>query len=233
MKNHTQASNRISGSVILEYTIVFPLVLLVIFALFYMGFVMHQRAVLDGAVGRGIITASRMISDPQYATITGGVTGQGDQLDFSSDSYNFTTEFDIQPYRYIMNFNSATGKNAVENQVMNIVKANSIWGNPSAVSIEYQYKNYVLYQEVQISAEQRYPLPGLFGLIGLDDEMVLESAAVQAVTDPDELIRNVDFSIEIIDTVLEKTGITDDGIRGEMQKVVKTISDFAKNIFGS
>ena len=233
VKNH----NKTRGSATLEYVIVFPLVLLVIFALFFLGFVLHQRTVLDSAVSRGTVYAARLLSDPQYAGITATAGGDGDALDFSTDTYNFNTDFSIQPYRYILNYSGKSYQEKVKNKVMAMVSANSIWGSASNVSVDYQYKNYVLYQQITITAEQTYHLPKLLALVGVDPEMKLKAQSVQAVTDSDEFIRNVDLSIDIIEQI---TGVnlndamhkkSEDILKG-MQNVCDKIGKFAGALFG-
>lgn len=225
MERKKEDNSRISGTVILEYTLVFPLVLLVIFALFYAGFILHQRSVLDGAVNRGTIYAARLLSDPQYSTIVSSAGAGGDALDCESSDYSFSSKFDIQPYRYIFNYNGGTAKGPVEEKVKNIVQANSFWGGTSNLTVNYSYKNYVLYQEISISAKQKIPLPGLFKLIGLDDYIELSSVSVQAVTDPDEFIRNVDLTIDVLEMV------TGNNVKETIQNVVSKISKFAENLF--
>ena len=216
--------NKIRGSATLEYTIVFPLVLLVIFALFYLGFVLHQRTVLDSAVSRGTVYAARLLSDPQYATITDTAGGNGDALDFASGSYNFDTKFSIQPYRYIFNYSGKSYQDKVKNKVQAIIAANSIWGNSSDVSVEYKYQNFVLYQQITITAEQIYPLPKILALVGVDTELKLKAQSVQAVTDSDEFIRNVDLTIDVIKMI---TGVD---IADKMQNGSKEILKKIENV---
>lgn len=227
MKKKKERDSKINGSVILEYTIVFPLVLLVIFALFYAGFILHQRSTLDGAVNRGTIYAAKLLSDPQYSTIVKGVGANGDALDCESSSYSFSSKFDIQPYRYIFSYNGGSAKEPVVKKVKNIVQANSFWGGTSNLTVDYSYKNYVLYQEITIAAKQEFPLPDIFKLVGLDDHIEISSTSVQAVTDPDEFIRNVDLTIDVIEMV------TGTDVDGTIKNVVSKISKFAQSLFGT
>ncbi len=115
MKRNRNTRGRNRGSAIIEYTVVFPLVLLIIFALFYAGFMLYQRSVLDGAVNRGTIYAARILSDPQYATVVSSAGADGDGLDCETDTYDFDADFEIEPYRYILNFNGEDAQQAVEN----------------------------------------------------------------------------------------------------------------------
>ncbi len=210
----------------MEYTIVFPLVLLVIFALFYAGFILHQRSVLDGAVNRGTVYAAKLLSDPQYSAIVSSAGADGDALDCETDSYTFHSEFDIQPYRYVLNYNGESAKSPVETKVKNIVQANSFWGGTSNLEIDYNYKNYVLYQEITLSARQEFPLPGIFKLVGLEDHITVSAVSVQAVTDPDEFIRNVDLTFDVIKM------FTGHDVVASIQGVVEKISKFADSLFG-
>ncbi len=221
-------NNKIRGSATIEYVIVFPVVLLVIFALFYLGFVLHQRTVLDSAVSRGTVYAARLLSDPQYTSITDSAGGNGDALDFSSGEYNFNISFDIQPYRYILNYSGKNYREKVENKVRSIIAANSIWGLSSNVAVDYHYQNFVLYQQITITAEQTYPLPKILALVGVDPELKLKAQSVQAVTDPDEFIRNVDLAIDVVKQV---TGFDiRKGMSAGSEKILKGIQNVCDKI---
>ncbi len=226
MSRRKETNNRNSGSAIIEYTIVFPLILLIIFALFYAGFIMHQRSVLDSAVNRATIYAARLLSDPQYKTIVSSAGPEGDALDCESNSYTMEESFEIQPYRYLTNFNGGNAEEPVKQKVQSIVQANSFWGGTSNLDVTYSYTNYVLYQQITISAKQEFPLPGMFKLVGLDDKIEISSVSVQAVTDPDEFIRNVDFTIDIIER------ITQSNVVESIQQVTGKIAKFADVLFG-
>lgn len=228
MTNSKQQMNKSSGSAIIEYTIVFPLVLLVFFALFYAGFIMHQRSVLDAAVNRGTIYAARLLSDPQYSGVVQGAGAGGVALDCANNSYNFNSDFSIQPYRYIFGCdNDGEVKSKVENMTKQIIKANSFWNGGVEPTVKFEYHSKIIYHETSLVAEQTFPLPGILKLVGVEDEMKLKATSVQAVTDPDEFIRNVDMTLDIISMFLGQDA--GDAIKN----VVNKISDFSHKLFGS
>ena len=225
MTNSKQQMNKSSGSAIIEYTIVFPLVLLVFFALFYAGFVLRQRAVLDSAVNRGVIYGARLLGDPQYETIVSGVGAGGDALDCENANFNFNSQFDIEPYRYVFDFRGTQEKAKVKAMTEEIIKSNSFLTGNNEPTVECEYKNYVFYQEITVKAKQEFPLPEILKLVGVEDKLTLESIAVQSVTDPDEFIRNVDLTIDVIGKIFGKTPT--DAIKG----VVDKINTFIDSIF--
>jgi hypothetical protein len=54
----------------LEAVIILPCVLVCVFALVFAALWLGEAAVIEGAVRRGAVYASRLISDPQYETVT-------------------------------------------------------------------------------------------------------------------------------------------------------------------
>lgn len=222
------------GNVIFEAVIILPIVFIVIFALFLLGFRLHEQTTLDGAAKRGVIYASKIIADPQYRTVTSASSVDGkDIVDLNSENGDFTKMDDIQPYRYF-SWNIDDEKNAVENYVSDVIKKSNIgWDDIENVKITYDQKNYVIYQEVSLKITASYELPAIFGNFGLPTHYDIESRAVMAVNDPDEFIRNADLARDIVDNVLVATGADKkiDSVKEKVSSVFGKIIEYKNKLF--
>lgn len=212
----------------LEAVIILPCVLVCVFALVFAALWLGEAAVIEGAVRRGAVYAARLISDPQYETVTAyAASGGADQPDFGAGTYVFNKKASIKPYRYLL---PADGdiSDKVEAYVTSIIENTKIGVTGAELEeVTCTQKNMILYQQVTIKAETSYSLPGVFEAVGLGALLKLEAEAVSAVTDPDEFIRNVDFAAEIIFDIVEKTGIKD-----KIEEYAESISGVFDKILG-
>ena len=57
------------AATLIEYAIVLPIVFAIVFMLIFVGFTMHQKAVMEAATQRSAIYVARTITDPSYENI--------------------------------------------------------------------------------------------------------------------------------------------------------------------
>ncbi len=194
------------GVALVEAVVILPAVLVCIFALIFAALWMGESAALESAVRRGAIYASRLVSDPQYDTVTASAQGGGLVPDFTTDSYQFNQMASVKPYRYLF-FNKSDYEEKVCAYVDNIVK-NSFIG-VSGVTIgdaEYEQENKILFQNITIRVKATYQLPGVFKTFGLDQLLDYEARVKMTINDPDEFIRNADLVVDIVSDVMEALG---------------------------
>ena len=87
MKEKTALLKKNDGIVIIEATIVFPVMFFVLFFIIYIGNIYYEMAQMDDVAMRYCIKGSESIADPMhYDMITEG---------------SLPIEKDVQPYRYI------------------------------------------------------------------------------------------------------------------------------------
>lgn len=218
-----------SGSSIVEYVIIFPFVIVVIFMLLFSCLVIHDRSTLDGAVSRGAIYAAHCISDPNYSDIVRSSQSSDDMgaLDMNYDLSSFSfTEIgkNIHVYGLLKGNADRELEQDVKNTVLKIVEKTRIpWKDIDIDSINVSVTNKLYYKEVTVSAAASYPLPKLFGAFGFPTEFTYEVSATSLINDPDEFIRNADLVVDLIVEVDQRTG-------GHLSKVQNKLEELSNKL---
>ena len=216
------------GNSLLENIIILPLIFIIIYALIMTAFVLHDRSTLEAAAKRGAIYASHCISNPNYENILNKSGNQKGKLDTSieaSSQLSFSgIGKNIQPYRYITGSTTSNLKSKVEQEVMAIIAETKIsWREVEASDVSCEAKNCLLYHDITVSIDGKYPIPRFFSLIGLDENFTYTVTAKMISNDPDEFIRNADLVVNLITKVDEMTG-------GYLDKAKKRIAGLAEKL---
>lgn len=225
------------ASLILEATIILPVIFIILFALLFMGFIQHEQATIDGAAKRGALYASKVFADPAYTKVIADAKGNGSQdaADLISDSrFSFSgAGRDIQPYRYFLQSSAAIEQASVAETETIIQNSNTGLHDIDVNNIHCTVKNYVFYQEITVTVTSTFHLPKIFGVVGLPTDYDLNTRAVMTVNDPDEFIRNTDFAKDLIREVLEQTGLDKkiEGLEKKVSESLQKIVDFKNKIF--
>lgn len=219
------------GNSLVENVIVLPLIFLCIFFIIIGSFFVHDKITLDAAVERGAVYAAKCVADPNYADIAQSIYNDEDgytmEIKGASGASFAVVGQNIHPYRYIMFTYKGTIESLVRDHTYEAVDNTKIpWRDIAPDSVTCEIKNYVVYQEVKVTAKTSYPIPKLFSLIGLPTEITYEASATECVTDPDELIRNADL---VVDTIVRVDGSTG----GHLKKLKDTLERFAVQVKNS
>lgn len=213
------------GNSLLENIIILPLIFIIIYALIMTAFVLHDRSTLEAAAKRGAIYASHCISNPNYDNILNKSGNQKGKLDTSieaSSQLSFSgIGKNIQPYRYITGSTKQGLEDKVRQEVLAIIRETKIpWREIDTETIQCDTRNYVIYQDVTVSIDGKYPIPKFFEIIGLDNQFTYTVAARMTVNDPDEFVRNADL---IVDTITHIDNISG-GHLGDITEKISTLA---------
>ena len=191
------------AATLIEYTIVLPIVLAIVMLLLFVGFTMHQKAVMEAATERAAIYISRTITDPSYQNIV-STDGSSDSNDISSAT--ITQESIVNaPYRYL--FAGSGQITDSELSVADLIKKNQIFIDTDPdVSVR---KDAGIFTKVTVTATQEFAIPNILPGLDLPPFMTIETESVVYVNEPAEFIRNADFVIDAVTDIAEKTGIVD------------------------
>ncbi|MDL2301874.1 pilus assembly protein [Lachnospiraceae bacterium OttesenSCG-928-D06] len=224
------------GYALVENMIVLPIVFLVVFAMLFLGFMLHAKTTIESAAKRGTLYASKLICDPQYEKIVAEAIDEtkGELNELSSKEFDFSRIEHYEPYRYIPFLSSKFSSGgttdleaSVQAYVQKIMNQNSTWMfTMDTDSIECEVVNYVLYQKVVVKIKTTYHLPAIFGLLGIPETYDLVAEEVLTVSDQDEFIRNVDFAQDLIVEIADSTGITK-----AIGEPLGKLSNFVKKLF--
>jgi hypothetical protein len=217
MKGDYLMKNEKGAATLLEYTIVLPIAFAIVFMLIFVGFTMHQKAVMEAATQRSAIYVARTITDPSYEKIvsTDGTKDANDIL-----SATITNESIVNaPYRYLF-----TGSGSIsdsELSVADLIAKNQIFID-TAPNVTVN-KEAGIFTKVVVTATQEYEIPKLINGLDLPSILTIETQSVVYVNQPAEFIRNADY---ITDIVVDVTG----PIVDKITSVVSKIKFFNKNV---
>lgn len=200
-----------SGVVIVEASIVFPIMLFVILMLLYMGNVYYQQANLNSIVDIAAIKGAAYCADPMLDNIeeTGSVPKSSN---------------DIQPYRYLF------GVSDVESKMQRYVEeqygsaGNGFFGSmaPSSVTCNAKFNNSVIMYSFTVEATYDIKVPLRFMGTEAPTIVSLSSKATAPVNDNGEFINNLDMAIDYYES---------SGLKDKVSTVTDKIKDFF-NKFG-
>ena len=187
--------NKIKGDrrgavAVVEATLVFPVVLFILVILLVLGNVFYQQSRLDTMTVQAAEYLASRYTHPQLNDPT------------PTDPKGIY----LYPYRYWASNKNATANDQARKLLENWLN-NSDTGGFTGMDIskarivECSIDGNLLYHTASVKLEYRLSLFPM-KLLGLDIELPLMNAATKtAATDPAELIRNVDFMMDLYDTL--------------------------------
>ncbi len=193
------------GALIVEATIVFPIMFFIILFLIYFGNVFYLRSQVDAIVVESAIKAASYCVDPLMAKVEGGTVP--------------TTMEDVQPYHSI--FGSAQ-TDSVREELVN--KLNRIGTGYFAgmnlkniVVDQFKYNRGLVTSTFSVDVSYRIQFPIRF--MGSDRPTVLKihSQTTVPVTDTPEFIQNVDMAMDFFDS---------SGMSEKLNKMVSQVKKF-------
>lgn len=192
MKNFKESER---GMVIVEATIVFPVMFLVIFLMLFTGNAYLQKCRVDSYVNQLAIEGASYCADPMLDEVEGG----------SIPSYD---NVDIRPYRYLiggMDDIEAEIDADVERKIRNMSSGLFSGMKPSSVIVNTKYNNGFIYSTFSVDVEYKIQIP--VRLLGASDfiYMNISSHADMPVSDTTEFIRNVNM----VEDYMQKYGVTE------------------------
>jgi hypothetical protein len=99
---------------------------------------------------------------------------------------------------------------------------------PGRVDVEYEVKNYVIYQEVVVRVKQTIPMPVNLSFIGFPRDLEITQEARAVVQNGDEFVRNIDIAKDMVIWLDNKFNIS-----GGIQEALSKAGDSAiRGIFG-
>jgi len=182
-----------ASATILEYTIILPLIMSVVFILIFTGYIQHQKAVIESATIRGAIMASRDIVDPNYSSIVKHDSKKDDN-DISSITIDGGNYKISKPYRYL--FRSGGEIPSSKADIVNIITSNQLFASSSP---EVSVKEVAgIFRKIIVSAKQEYTVPVVLPSFELPSFVTIQSQSTVYVNEPAEFIRNADFAIDLV-----------------------------------
>lgn len=183
--------NKEDGMLIVEATIIFPIMFLVIFLMFFLGNAYFQKSRVDSIVTQMAYYGSAQCADPLLKTV---------QTNNKVPAYGY--KYEIQPYRYMLGeLGSGAGMNSIESDVegqidtkIKAMKSGLFSGmSPKTSSIDAEFNNAFVYTTFFVKVNYEIPFP--IKLFGMSKNFSMKAAALceVPVSDTPEFIRIVDM----------------------------------------
>lgn len=231
------------ANAIIEYVMIFPLILLIICTIFIVSFALHDKSTLESAAQRGAIYGAHIIADPNYTTLVGddvtSVVTDEDVLDINKsiddlefDKFNLNEFADNAGLYRAFHVNDSQVDSIVKAKVNNIVDNTKLHWLPDVnVNTDCKITNLIVYQTVDVTVTETYPLPRILEVLGLPSEYKFTANAKLTVNDPNEFVNNMDLAKDLLIKIDDKFagGKLQDCIAKAQDKIGKfaeKISDF-------
>lgn len=187
---------------IVEATIVFPIVFFVVFLIIFYGNVFYQRSRIDNYVSSYAQWGAQQCADPLFD----GVVSRGSVS-------RSTGDMDIKPYR---NFGSM---NDIELKVISKIGEKSKGAGffkgmqPKNMNVTAKYTNHIIYSNFEVEAKYNIEFP--ITLLGTKIKLSTMSAYEEVpVSDPAEFIHNINMAKDFIQS------------NKKIQDAIKKVKDF-------
>lgn len=206
-----QLKSENGAATIVEASIVFPIVFLIIIVLFIMGIFQLELATLQMKTDRIADTASRIIAQKAYAGYGKIDTGK---IDFSSPVFLDDDQLkqmyaDLDPYRYWGNGSSQLNSQS-QGELKNMFNKEqyvNAWILNKTMEIKPQKSG--LSNKVTVKVTLKTDFPDFIKVLGLPTEIKKDFTSVAYVSDTSEFIRNTDLVFDTAQTLASKFNISD------------------------
>lgn len=202
---------------IVEATIVFPVMFIILFFLIYMGNAQFIRAQIESIVTEKAIKGANYCTDPILQNIK------------ENESVPGLKDMDLDPYRYFSNMSDIT--RTISGEVKTGIESSSatLFPNMRPVVKTKQsdiakYKNYVVFSTFAVEVKCEVGFPIKFLGASTPTMMVINARTEIAVNDTAEFIRNTDMTIDYFE---------DSKIGKNIKNVFEKINEFIQNFAGN
>lgn len=171
-----------SGMVIIEATIVFPVMFIVIFAMIFLGNLYVQKCRVNYVVSNSMIKGINYCSDPLLDDVMNGNIN--------------VKNMDILPYRYVLaDKGSIEGKleNEIRNGIAKIGDGFIFDMKPNVQNVDIKFNNAVIYSTLSANVDYKIELP--IKMIGENKRFGanLSVNMEMPISDTTEFMRNLDL----------------------------------------
>lgn len=202
------------GALIVEASIVFPVMFLVIIMMIYLGNAYFQKARVERMVSTAVSDGAAYCADPQLKSIEGG-------------KLPTLSTLDVQPYRALVSNGGTQMAKQIEGDLKKRLKnidAGYFSGmKPDVKSVSAKYNSHFIYATFEVTVNYEIELP--IRMLGDTENIRLKFSTHRSmpVTDTVELIRN----INMIEDYMQRIGVDKD-IAALKEKISEAVGALGK-----
>lgn len=181
------------GSVEVEATFIFPIMILCIILLLYLSLIIYQRANLQATLETALLYYKNTLTDT-YVTRNDEMQYQYAENSYIGTGNGYAVTGPMNPYRWV-DGDDKSAQN-FETYFKSVAK-NMLFDKN--MSLSFDYTNYVLLKEIRVTVKQVIQLPVDFSIIGVDNKYVISATARMVAVDHEDTVRNIDYVIDIVE----------------------------------
>lgn len=212
------------GAVMVEAVIVFPIVLLTVFSLIYLGLFKLQEMAMLYQVQRVAHQGAHVLANPGYRTL-GNYTAK--HIDFVSNPadvneyYKASHKNLLVLYRELAGYGAWTSENELRYFMNRLADSTLILAGGAYADNTVTVDRGLFATQIKAEVTFRFPTPGVMRYFGYPDSLAYKQSATAVALDPANFVRTVDLAGDALTVISEKLGI-----RGDLQKIMNGIRKY-------
>ena len=212
------------GAIIMEATIVYPVMFFVIFFMLFMGNMFCIRAGIDSLVTQEALTGAAYYADPKlesYSEKEKIPTTLSEAGHVTKNLYRYLDIFDIGGSQSVQSTNLKENIGSYTGYFTGM--------NPDRIEIvSHKVNNYIIYQTYEVEVKYYLNFPWKFIFHDEKYDIAMTARAEVPVTDSAEFIRNVDLAVDILERT-EKGETASENINKTFEKVTAFLNGESRN----
>ena len=180
------------GGVIVEATILFPIIIMVFAGLFLLSVYLPVRAQLQ--------RATQYVANGMAASRSDG------SVTFDENGYSLVGGDEEFANVYAAMFSKDISSAEAKKIIINKFGANGML-SAKGLSVECGVHNYVVYKEVYVTATKSIKPPVNLSLVGFPETIDMTVTSTAVVQNGDEFVRNFDLGVDFVDYLAQKAGV--------------------------
>ena len=189
MKTNNYLHNR--GSIVVEASLIFPIIFLAIVAVLYMCMFLYEKAYLQTLVNMTVQRGAATWNNPKKNTVLGSVA-----IGDLKSSGLYWRLYDFDKSERIENIKDYITKRFGAYSVLNLFNKQKI---DAGKSIEVNIQDSIVYKKLVVTVNLEYKIPAgkFLKIFGLKEKMPISVKAEAVINEPTEFIRNTDFVLDL------------------------------------
>lgn len=207
-----------------EAVIVFPIVLLTVFTLIYLGLFKLQEMAMLYQVQRVAHQGAHVLANPGYQEL-----GDYDQkpIDFLSDPADVNNYYKaahrdlLVLYRELAGYGAWTSEGELQNFMDTVAESTLILAGGSYADNTVTIDRGLFATQIKAEVTFSFPTPGVMRYFGYPDSLSYKQSATTLAMDPASFVRTVDLAGDAITRVSRKLGVD-----GHLEKIMNGIIEY-------
>lgn len=185
------------GGIEVEAVFILPIAILSTILLLFLSLFMFQRANLQASLETALVYYKNTITDAHVKQNEKMKYVKTENSSVASGN-SYSVEDSLNPYRGILGtgYKSLASEMDFEEYFRSIAKGMLFDEN---MSFDVKVTNYVLFKRMEVTVTQKIKAPINFDLLGVNNELTISATSQVNIVDHDDMIRNVDYAIDIVE----------------------------------